>query len=104
MEADPVLFDRFRREAEIGKIMDHPGVMKVLDNEPRSQVYMVMEWVDGRNFCETLSRTEAQASAGPRARIAINILHALEHIHSRGVAHRDLKPENVMVDIGIGLS
>ena len=28
MEADPVLFDRFQREAEIGQKMDHPGVMK----------------------------------------------------------------------------
>src|SRR5271168_2116495 len=51
VESDPALFDRFRREEEIGKLMDHSGVMKVLsegrsDND-RSQVYMVMEWVDG---------------------------------------------------------
>ena len=32
MEADPVLFDRFNREIEIGKRLDHPGVMKVLDS------------------------------------------------------------------------
>src|ERR1039457_3407574 len=30
MEADPVLFDRFKREIEIGEKLDHPGVMKVL--------------------------------------------------------------------------
>jgi serine/threonine-protein kinase len=30
MEADPVLFDRFKREADIGQKLDHPGVMKVL--------------------------------------------------------------------------
>ena len=30
MEADPVLFERFQREAEIGQMLDHPGVMKVL--------------------------------------------------------------------------
>ena len=30
MEADPVLYDRFQREAEIGEKLDHPGVMKVL--------------------------------------------------------------------------
>ena len=29
MEADPVLFDRFRREGEIGEKLNHPCVMKV---------------------------------------------------------------------------
>src|ERR1700692_3287960 len=48
MEADPVLFDRFKREEDIGKKLDHPGVMKVLSDGDRSQEYMVMEWVDGR--------------------------------------------------------
>src|SRR5262249_41495473 len=48
MEADPALFDRFKREAEIGEKLDHPGVMKVFSDENRSRVYMVMEWLDGR--------------------------------------------------------
>src|SRR5438477_10083014 len=48
MESDPIFFDRFRREEEIGRTLDHPGVMKVLDNDDRSQLYMVMEWVEGR--------------------------------------------------------
>src|SRR5579872_2197074 len=54
MEADPVLFDRFQREAEIGAKMDHPGVMKVFDDGAHSQIYMVMEWVDGRLLREIL--------------------------------------------------
>src|SRR5690348_7608209 len=48
MEADPVLFERFQREAEIGEKLDHPGVMKVFADPDRSRVYMVMEWVEGR--------------------------------------------------------
>jgi len=48
MECDPVLFDRFIREEEIGKKLDHPGVVKVLGDEERSRRYMVLEWVDGR--------------------------------------------------------
>src|SRR5438270_2624543 len=57
MESDPVLFDRFRREAEIGEKLDHPGVMKVFPNEDRSRVYMVMEWVDGRLLRQVLHDT-----------------------------------------------
>nr|MDP9115307.1 serine/threonine protein kinase [Acidobacteriota bacterium] len=47
MEGDPVLFERFQREAEIGQMLDHPGVMKVLAYNTRGQVYMVLEWVEG---------------------------------------------------------
>ena len=96
MECEPVLFERFQREGEIGKMMNHPGVMKVYDTEKRSRVYMVMEWVEGRLLRNIMN--EQRPMPEERAiKIAINILHALQHIHSRGVAHRDLKPENVMV-------
>src|SRR5260370_905028 len=97
MEADPVLYDRFHCEEEIGKKMDHPGVMKVLSDEDRSQVYMVMEWVDGR----LLRKIIAENVKLPPERaitIAVGICDALDYIHSHGVVHRDLTPENIMVD------
>src|ERR1700728_2367603 len=54
VEADPGLFDRFHREGEIGEKLDHPGVMKVLPNSDRSQLYIVMEWVEGRLLRQVL--------------------------------------------------
>ena len=48
LEADPILFDRFQREAAIGERLQHPKVMRVLGGEDRSRIYMVMEWCDGR--------------------------------------------------------
>jgi len=89
MEADPALFDRFKREIEIGQKLDHPGVMKVLDSGEPGHVYMVMEWVDGR----LLRRLVAESR-----RLPLAICDALDYIHRNGVVHRDLKPENIMVD------
>ncbi len=98
MEGDPVLFERFQREAEIGKIMDHPGVMKVLnEGEQRSRIYMVMEWVDGR-LLRHIIHDQKKLAQERAVLIAVRILSALDHIHGRGVAHRDMKPENIMVD------
>ena len=97
VESDPALFDRFRREEEIGQLLDHPGVMKVFSDEDRSRVYMVMEWVDGRLLRKILDE-QHKLSPDRAVHLAVRILNALEYIHSRGVAHRDLKPENVMVD------
>jgi serine/threonine-protein kinase len=96
MEADPVLFDRFHREEEIGLKMDHPGVMKVYPRENRSRVYMVMEWVEGKLLRNILFE-QGKLPPERALKIARGICVALEYIHKQGVFHRDLKPENVMV-------
>ena len=97
MESDPVLYDRFHREEEIGATLDHPGVMRVLTDDGRSQLYMVMEWVEGQLLRQILNE-QAKLPAERAVRIARGICEALEYIHSHGVVHRDLKPENIMVD------
>jgi serine/threonine-protein kinase len=97
MEGDPVLFDRFKREIEIGERLDHPGVMKVLDAGEPGEVYMVMEWVEGRLLRKLIA--ECRRLPIERARtITIAICDALDYIHRNGVVHRDLKPENIMID------
>jgi serine/threonine-protein kinase len=96
IESDPVNYDRFHREQDIGQKMDHPGVMRVLAVPDRTQVYMVMEWVDGRLLREIL-RDVRKLPPQRAVRIALGIADALEYIHSHGVVHRDLKPENIMI-------
>jgi serine/threonine protein kinase len=96
VEGDPTLWERFRRDEEIGTRIDHPGVMKVFPNPGRTQVYMVMEWVDGR-LLRTILNQEKKLPPERATSLSIAILNALEHIHEHGVVHRDLKPENIMV-------
>ncbi len=96
LEADPILFDRFKRESGIGEKLDHPKVMRVFADEKRSRIYMVMEWCEGRLLRNILD--EDRIPHDRAIRIAIGVLEALEYIHANGVVHRDLKPENIMVD------
>ncbi len=96
-ESDPVFFERFRREAEIGRKLDHPGVIKVFPREDRAGVYMVMEWVDGTLLRELMAG-EGKLPVERAVKITTEICDALYYIHSRGVVHRDLKPENIVVD------
>ncbi len=97
MESDPVFFERFQREEEIGRKLDHPGVMKVLGDDDRSDRYMVMEWVEGR-LLRQLMNEQRKLPPERAARIVLRICEALDYIHRNGVVHRDLKPENIMID------
>jgi eukaryotic-like serine/threonine-protein kinase len=96
LEADPILYDRFQREAEIGRRLSHPGVMRVFADEEHSRPYMVMEWCEGRLLRQVLDQGRIPQERA--IRIAVAVLDALEYIHANGVVHRDMKPENVMVD------
>ena len=97
MEADPIFFERFNREQEIGQKLDHPGVMKVFTNDHSSQHYMVMEWVEGR-LLRQLMNEQGKFPPERAIKISLQVASAIEYIHGHGVIHRDLKPENIMVD------
>lgn len=96
MESDPVLYDRFQREAAIGERLNHPNVMRVYEHQIRPRMYMAMEWCDGRLLRKILD--EGRISQERALQIAAKVLDALDSIHASGVVHRDLKPENIMVD------
>lgn len=96
MESDPVLVERFRREEEIGRELDHPGIVKAFSGEERSRRYMVLQWVEGRLLRELLN--EGRRIPADRAIVlTLQICDALDTMHKHGVVHRDLKPENIMV-------
>ncbi len=96
MEADPILFDRFQREEDIGRKLIHPGVVRVFHDEDRSRRYMVLEWVDGRLLRQIMNE-QGKLPAERAIRITLEICKALDYVHSQGVVHRDLKPENIMI-------
>jgi eukaryotic-like serine/threonine-protein kinase len=96
-ESDPVFYDRFNREAEIGKRLDHPAVVKVLHHDRRKRLYMATEWADGRLLREIVAE-EGKLPFDRAVRITLEVCAALEYMHSQGVVHRDLKPENIIVD------
>jgi eukaryotic-like serine/threonine-protein kinase len=97
LETDPVGFERFKREEEIGSALNHPNVMHIYHDTHRSRLYMVMEWCEGRLLRKILNE-EGKLPPERAIKITLGILHALDYIHQHGVIHRDLKPENIMVD------
>ena len=97
VECDVAFFNRFQREQEIGKKLDHPGIPRVIVNDDRSRVYMVTEWAEGTMLRELLHE-QGKLPAEQAVRIAVSLCHSLDYIHSQGIVHRDLKPENIVVN------
>ncbi len=94
--------ERFAREAELGRRLEHPNVVRTLDHgsesTPAGDVrYLVMEYVDGRDLRAILSE-HGSLSDGLVREIGRQVADGLAAMHAHGIVHRDLKPENVIVD------
>jgi serine/threonine-protein kinase len=110
--ASPSSFDRFRRELEIVRRLDHPGIQRSTDDHlDRSRPYLIVEYVDGETLAGLLGR-EGPLPVDRAIDFAGQLTRAMAHAHRQGVVHRDLKPLNVLVaagdrlvitDFGIGL-
>ena len=96
LESDIVFYERFLREEQIGRRLDHPGLVKVVGPAEKSRLYLAMEFVPGRSLRALLSsdrRLPVERALG----IARQLCAALSYMHDHGVVHRDLKPENVLL-------
>ena len=108
------VFERYKRETEIGSRLQHPHIQHLLNNdEERREQYIVVEYIQGRTLREVLEEHAGQPLPTAEAiRITLQICAALKYAHTHGVYHRDIKPENVMllengdikiIDFGIAL-
>jgi serine/threonine-protein kinase len=89
--------ERFLREAEIGRTLNHPNIVRILERGDVGRVpYFTMELLPGETLQEFIAR-EGAATPRMAVAIAVQVAEALDFAHSKGVVHRDLKPSNVML-------
>ncbi len=93
---------RFEAERQALALMDHPNIAKVLDGgaTEKGRPYFVMELVRGiwiTQYCD-------QNKVPPRKRLElfVQVCHAIQHAHQKGVIHRDVKPSNILVTLHDG--
>lgn len=90
--------NRIYREVKILKNLDHPNIIKVYEYfDDEKFIYIVMELVYGGELFEKIME-EHHFSEKKAAEIFIQILTAVNYLHSNKIVHRDLKPENILFD------
>ena len=93
---DPVAVKRFLREAEYGKRVVHPKIVRTFDyGESEGVHYLALEWADGEPLATFITRSGKVAPVLAAA-IVEQIGGALAAAHGAGIIHRDLKPANIM--------
>lgn len=89
--------ERFRQEAAALARVAHPNIVGLLKYGIEDGLrYIVMELVAGGRTLADELRVEVSIAVGRR--ILLQICHALEAAHRRGVVHRDIKPSNIMLE------
>jgi serine/threonine protein kinase len=95
-ESDVAFSERFSREEEICRRLDHPNIVKVLTPPEKSRVYIALEYVEGTSV-RAMMRRGRPLPTDQALYIARQTCDALAYLHSQGVVHRDIKPENVLL-------
>jgi eukaryotic-like serine/threonine-protein kinase len=93
---DPAIHERFRREMEIGKLLNHPDLPATLAISEGSPPYLVLKYMEGESLAKILN-DKGRFPVDQTVAMVVNLLDALSYCHQKGVYHRDLKPENLLL-------
>lgn len=100
----------FRAETRVTMGLNHPNIVQLYDyGEEQSQPYIVMEWVDGKNLRQFMSRFGETKQAFPIELAAYIVEQAAGGLHyahnfkdkisgqALQIVHRDISPQNILI-------
>ncbi len=97
--------ERFAFEGEVLKRLKHralPRVHRVFENDKLRRVYLLMDYIQGRNLEDLRGEQPGKCFALPLVLVLLApIVDALMYLHAQDppIVHRDIKPANIIVPL-----
>ena len=97
LASDPIVRERFRREAQSAKKLAHPNIIEIFDQGDTEDgtCYIVMELLRGESLAAVVARGRLEVDRA--IHVMIQISRGIARAHDLEVIHRDLKPENIFL-------
>lgn len=97
VKEDAQLLERFRREADVLRKLEHPSIVKILDTvDDEQDHHIIMEYVSGGSLAQMIER-EGKLPIARAVQIALDLSDALTRAHRLQILHRDIKPANILL-------
>ncbi len=89
---------RFRREAAAAAKFRHRNIVAAIEaGETHGLLFLVMEFVEGRDLSRTV-KEKGPLSVAQTIDCIIQAARGLQEAHDHGIVHRDIKPANLLLD------
>ena len=85
-----------KKEFELSAELSHPNIVVTIlkEDNPRIGPVIMMEYIDGMTLSDFLA---TNPTTQQRQKVVLQLLDAMQYIHSKQITHRDLKPSNILI-------
>lgn len=99
--AVPSAFVVDERSEELGihlRLGSHPNVVSLVQSfETQNHIYLVLEFCSNGDLYEAIRMGKGPGETEHVRDFMLQLVSAVEFIHSKGIYHRDIKPENIFL-------
>ena len=97
LATDPIVRERFRREARSAQRLTHPNIIEIFDQGDTEDgtAFMVMELLQGESLAPVIARGPLEVDRA--IHVMIQIARGVARAHDLEIIHRDIKPENIFL-------